>query len=79
MHSACSPVGRAYPHGGLAPELPPGLAAVEFLKYQLTKALILAWPDFSDNAEPMELYVDASQKGLGAVLRQVQNGDLRVI
>ena len=54
-------------------------AAVEFLKDQLTKAPILAWPDFSDTAEPMELHVDASQKGLGAVLRQVQNGELRVI
>ena len=54
-------------------------SAVEFLKDQLTKAPIFAWPDFSDTAEPMELHVDASQKGLGAVVRQVQNGDLRVI
>lgn len=51
-------------------------AAFVKLKTCLTQAPILAYADFS---LPFVLYTDASHKGLGAVLSQVQDGQERVI
>ena len=38
------------------------------LKYFLTHAPILKYPDFSTSAQPFQLYTDASALGIGAVL-----------
>ncbi len=46
------------------------------LKRILTSPPVLCFPDF---ARPFELHVDASQKGLGAVLCQEQDGLKRVV
>jgi transposase InsO family protein len=43
---------------------------------RITSALILAYPDYN---EPFVLHTDASQEGLGAVLYQEQNSEMRVI
>ena len=43
---------------------------------QLIQPPIMAYPDFT---QPFQLYTDASNNGLGAVLYQVQNGKTRVI
>ena len=50
--------------------------ALEKLKRALSSSPILAYPDFSQD---FRLHVDASYKGLGAVLAQVQHGKERVI
>ncbi|XP_023201986.1 uncharacterized protein LOC111610961 [Xiphophorus maculatus] len=49
---------------------------LEQLIDRLTKPPVLAYPDFD---RPFTLHTDASQKGLGAVLYQVQDGKMRVI
>ena len=46
------------------------------LKTMLTNPPILAFPDFQ---QPFELHVDASGKGLGVVLYNVQDGQKKVI
>ena len=43
------------------------------------QSLTLSFPDHSDQAEPMELYVDASSIGAGACLMQSQEGHSRPI
>lgn len=50
--------------------------ALEHLTNRLTNPPVLAYPDFS---LPFQLHTDASERGLGAVLYQHQNGKLRVI
>ena len=50
--------------------------AFDTLKKALTEAPILAYPDFT---VPFDLYVDASDEGLGMVLGQHQNGKEVVI
>lgn len=50
--------------------------ALEQLIALLTSPPVLAYPDFN---LPFTLHTDASDKGLGAVLYQSQNGKLRVI
>ena len=42
----------------------------EQLKYFLTHAPILKYPDFSTSAQSFQLYTDASATGIGAVLEQ---------
>ena len=49
---------------------------LEQLVDRLTKPLVLAYPDFD---RPFTLHTDASQKGLGAVLYQNQDGKMRVV
>lgn len=49
---------------------------LEQLVDRLTKPPVLAYPDFN---RPFTLHTDASQKGLGAVLYQNQDGKMRVI
>ena len=53
--------------------------AFRILKERLTSAPILAFPDFSSDASAFTLDIDASNCGMGAVLSQNQNGELRVI
>ena len=40
------------------------------LKYRLTQAPVLAFPQFTTDAAPFVLQTDASAVGLGAVLEQ---------
>ena len=56
--------------------LPIHQTAFENLKVKLTSAPVLAFPNFS---QPFILEVDASHKGLGAVLMQEQDSGRRVI
>lgn len=49
------------------------------LKRQMARDMELAYPDYSDKAEKLELWVDASASGAGAYLAQVQGGSSRVI
>ena len=51
-------------------------AVLNQLLERLTTAPILAYPDYN---EPFVLHTDASQEGLGAILYQEQNGEMRVI
>ena len=53
--------------------------AFESLKELLCQDIELAFPDYSESASPLELYVDASGEGAGAYLSQQQNGEIRVI
>ena len=55
------------------------IKAFEQLKTIMTEDIELAFPDYSDSAAPLELYVDASASGAGCYLSQSQNGDNRVI
>ena len=54
-------------------------SAFEQLKAEMTTELELAFPDYSADAEKLELYVDASNTGGGACLAQKQSGVPRVI
>ena len=49
---------------------------LNLLLERLTTAPILAYPDYN---KPFVLNTDASQEGLGAILYQEQNGEMRVI
>ena len=53
--------------------------AFEDLKAEAVKDIELAYPDYSDQSEPLELYVDASGYGAGACLAQKQGEVTRVI
>ncbi|XP_044158409.1 uncharacterized protein LOC122944239, partial [Bufo gargarizans] len=50
--------------------------AFQLLKKKLTEPPVLGYPDYS---KPFHLYTDASKRGLGAVLAQIQEGKERVI
>ena len=53
--------------------------AFEKLKYEMAKEVELAFPDYADEANKIELWVDASATGAGAYLAQTQDGEHRVI
>ena len=53
-----------------------GKRAIESLIDQATSYPILAYPDFE---APFEVYTDASEVGLGAILYQLQHGERKVI
>ena len=49
------------------------------LKEIISEEIKLAYPDYREGAEPLELHVDASGYGAGACLAQWQNGQHKVI
>lgn len=49
------------------------------LRRELTKDLTLSYPDYSDNSNPLELSVDASNFAAGACLQQIQNNVCKTI
>ena len=51
----------------------------EDLKNEAVKDIELAYPEYFDRAEPLELYLDAFGYGVGACLVQKQDGRTRVI
>ena len=51
----------------------------EMLKIKLAEDMYLAFPDYSEQAQPLELYVDASEMGAGACLMQFQDGEYKNI
>ncbi|KAL7634312.1 UNVERIFIED_CONTAM: hypothetical protein RMT77_014689 [Armadillidium vulgare] len=53
--------------------------AFDQLKQALVDPILLGFPDYSAEASPMELHVDASDIGAGASLSQKQNGVQRPI
>ena len=55
------------------------ICAFESLKNKVKEDIELAFPNYDSSAEKLELWVDASNSGAGAVLTQVQDGDLRII
>ena len=54
-------------------------AAFQHLKELLTSEMELAFPDYSEGANPLQLFVDASATGAGACLCQKQQDKVRVI
>ena len=55
------------------------LHSFEALKREMQNDLCLAYPDYSDNASKLELWVDASALGAGAYLSQRQGDSHRVL
>ena len=53
--------------------------AFEKLKEEMARECTLNFPEFSADAAPLELYVDASSTGCGSSLQQKQNGSMKVI
>lgn len=49
------------------------------LKTEMRQDIELAYPDYGDSASKLELWVDASARGAGAYLAQLQEGSHRVI
>ena len=58
---------------------PEMLQSFKSLKAEMKNDMELAYPDYSEEAEKLELWVDASGIGAGAYLAQKQDGDHRVI
>ena len=53
--------------------------AFEQIKEKLVEEVTLSFPDYTSDADPLELYVDASGIGAGACLMQKQNGEYKTI
>ena len=53
--------------------------AFQALKEHICEDVKLSFPDYSEEAAPLELYVDASDVGAGACLTQRQVEDVRII
>ena len=49
------------------------------LKTAMSEEVTLAFPDYTDSAEPLSIYTDASGSDIGSCLTQVQGGQLRMI
>ena len=55
------------------------VASFETLKREMATEIELGYPDYSDNASKLELYVDASDIGAGAYLAQIQGSEHKII
>lgn len=55
------------------------IASFESLKNRVKEDLLLAFPDYGSDAEPLNLWVDASNYAAGACLTQRQDGEVRFI
>ena len=55
------------------------IESFEELKKAMAEDIELAYPDYSPEVSPLELYVDASAGGAGCYLAQTQEGQRRVI
>ena len=53
--------------------------AFDSLKASLLSPILLVYPDWSSEVNPLRLYVDASDVGAGACLSQEQEGEIRPI
>ena len=53
--------------------------AFEAIKLKLQEDVTLSYPDYSEGAAPLQLYVDASGVGAGACLCQEQGEDVKII
>ena len=53
--------------------------AFETLRRDIAAEIELAYPDYSEGSNKLEIWVDASDTGAGAYLAQKQNGEHRVI
>jgi len=53
--------------------------AFQNLKSELADDVVLSFPDYSSNADKLEMFVDASGVGTGGCLRQKQDGIYRTI
>ena len=69
-------VGRGHKKLRWTPEMED---AFQSLKIKILEESTLAYPDYSADAEPLELFVDASGVGAGACLAQKQADEFRVI
>ena len=49
------------------------------IKEEIAKDIVLSYPDYSQDAQKLELYVDASSKGAGACLMQWSGNEYKVI
>ena len=49
------------------------------LKEKIKEDILLSFPDYSPDAKPLELFVDASGEGAGACLCQIQDGECKII
>ena len=55
------------------------LKSFKLLKEKMKEDVELAFPHYDDNDNKLILWVDASDRGAGAILKQFQNGEDRVI
>ena len=53
--------------------------AFEKLKQDMSKEIELAFPCYSEGAQPLELWVDASATGAGSTLTQIQENKTKII
>ena len=58
---------------------PERIEAFNTLKEQMKEDVLLSYPCYAEDAEPMQLWVDVSSVGAGACLKQKQQGEDRVI
>ena len=54
-------------------------AAFDSLKERMKEDVLLSFPSYAEDAELMQLWVDASSTGAGACLKQCQHGEEKII